>query len=239
MRLYEYIKIFSIIWNIYKLIKIERGIIMLKKYIENEFKSLKLYPNFWYSNKQYLCLELGRGISTSEDNYIKTVYDRAISIFKDLFNDNDDIIFVVNVYTWLDCINGDEERSCDTYYKSVDTIRLKQYLRSKKELKKVKIYSEDMSHENMNDSLKKIEYYYIKCKVKDIKYGLLIEQITKEELGYRFKGLADYFIINTNKHYVYRMCTDEYIDLVFLNNEDRLKIRDKYIDINDDQDKYY
>ena len=51
MRLYEYIKIFSIIWNIYKLIKIERGIIMLKKYIENEFKSLKLYPNFWYSNK--------------------------------------------------------------------------------------------------------------------------------------------------------------------------------------------
>lgn len=35
------------------------------------------------------------------------------------------------------------------------------------------------------------------------------------------------------------MCTDEYIDLVFLNNEDRLKIRDKYIDINDDQDKYY
>ena len=96
-------------------------------------------------------------------------------------------------------------------------------MRNKKELKKVKIYSEDMSHENMNDSLKKIEYYYIKCKVKDIKYGLLIEQITKEELGYRFKGLADYFIINTNKHYVYRMCTDEYIDLVFLNNEDRLK----------------
>ena len=146
MRLYEYIKIFSIIWNIYKLIKIERGIIMLKKYIENEFKSLKLYPNFWYSNKQYLCLELGRGISTSEDNYIKTVYDRAISIFKDLFNDNDDIIFVVNVYTWLDCINGDEERSGDTYYKSVDTIRLKQYLRNKKELKKVKIYSDDISH---------------------------------------------------------------------------------------------
>ena len=42
------------------------------------------------------------------------------------------------VYTWLDCINGDEERSGDTYYKSVDTIRLKQYLRNKKELKKLR-----------------------------------------------------------------------------------------------------
>ena len=209
---------------------------MLKKYIENEFKSLKLYPNFWSSNKQYLCLDLGRDVSISDKDYIKIVYDRAISVFKDLFNDNDDIIFVINNYTWLDYINGNEEGNCyNLYDRSVGSIRLKQYLRNKKELKKVNIYSEYMSCESMNDNLKKIDHYYIKCKVKDIKYGLLIEQITKEELGYRFKGLADYFVININKHYVYRMCTDEYIDLVFLNNEDRLRIRSKYIDINDEQ----
>ena len=213
---------------------------MLKKYIENEFKSLKLYPNFWSSNEQYLCLELGRDISTSDNDYIKVVYDRAVSVFKDLFNDNDDIIFVINVYTWLGCINRYEEsKCCDLYYSSVENIRLKQYLRHKVELKKVNVYSEYISCEDTDDNLKKIDHYYVKCKVKDIKYGLLIEQITKEDLGYRFKGLADYFIININKHYVYRMCTDEYIDLVFLNNEDRLKIRAKYIDINDDQENYY
>ena len=38
---------------------------------------------------------------------------------------------------------------------------------------------------------------------------------------------------------MYIECVLMNIDLVFLNNEDRLKIRDKYIDINDDQDKYY
>lgn len=73
----------------------------LKKYIVNKYEKLKLYKPFCRVNKNVLELDLKNNIEESifEDNKaLERVYIRALHIFKNLFNDNDDILFVINKY---------------------------------------------------------------------------------------------------------------------------------------------
>ena len=164
--------------------------------ILNEFN---IYPIIWKNNKYTLCLNLSKDIDyekTSDPIYINTVNKRCMEVFKEIFEDKEDIMFIANTY------------SNDFAY---DFVKIKSYIRNKNALKTLNLISENIQIEN---EVMEIKHYFLKCKVKDLNYNKLINNLTEQDLGKNYKGLADYYIVKLNGKIVFRYCLDEYIDII-------------------------
>lgn len=209
----------------------------LKDYTNNLYIDLKLYNPFWQINKNTLALDLKNDINTliSEDaKALELVYMRALQIFNDLFDDEDDILFVVNKYDEYEYdIIQNEDGSYDCKYlydKPTYTqkhIRINPYIHNKNILRKMNCICTDLG-KTSEVGIKKVYNFYISCKVKDIRYKILIRELIEDEIINHFKGMADYYIVHKEKEYVYHLCNDEWIDLSFNKNIDFEKFREKY-----------
>lgn len=209
----------------------------LKKYIVNKYEKLKLYKPFCRVNKNVLELNLKNNIEESifEDNKaLERVYIRALHIFKNLFNDNDDILFVINKYDeyqWEIIQNEDGEYGRKDLYSepkyTQSNIRINSYIFNKIVLKNLNCIVTDLGESN-EVGIKKVHNFYISCKVKDIRYKKLIRELIEEEVVNSLKGMADYYIVHKEKGYVYHLCNDEWVDLAFKNDDDFEFFKDKY-----------
>lgn len=209
----------------------------LKDYINNLYVDLKLYNPFCQINKNTLALDLESDINTliSEDaKALELVYMRALQIFNDLFDDEDDILFVVNKYDEYEYdIIQNEYGSYDCKYlydKPTYTqkhIRINPYIQNKSILRKMNCICTDLG-KTSEVGIKKVHNFYISCKVKDIRYKILIRELIEDEIINNFRGMADYYIIHKEKEYVYHLCNDEWIDLSFNKNIDFEKFKEKY-----------
>lgn len=209
----------------------------LKKYIVNKYENLKLYQPFCRVNKNVLELDLKNNIEESifEDNKaLERVYIRALRIFTDLFNDNDDIFFIINKYDeyqWeiIQNKDGEYERK-DLYHEPTYTqsnLRINQYISNKLILKNLNCIVTDLGESN-EVGIKKVHNFYTSCKVKDIRYKRLIRELIEEEVVNSLKGMADYYIGHKEKGYVYHLCNDEWVDLAFKNDDDFNFCKEKY-----------
>ncbi|RDC50627.1 hypothetical protein DVA85_17825 [Acinetobacter sp. RIT592] len=209
----------------------------LKKYIVNKYEKLKLYKPFCRVNKNVLELNLKNNIEESifEDNKaLERVYIRALHIFKNLFNDNDDILFVINKYDeyqWEIIQNEDGEYGRKDLYSeptyTQSNIRINSYIFNKIVLKNLNCIVTDLGESN-EVGIKKVHNFYISCKFKDIRYKKLIRELIEEEVVNSLKGMADYYIVHKEKGYVYHLCNDEWVDLAFKNDDDFEFFKDKY-----------
>ena len=209
----------------------------LKKYIVNKYENLKLYQPFCRVNKNVLELDLKNNIEESifEDNKaLERVYIRALHIFKNLFNDNDDILFVINKYDeyqWEIIQNEDGEYGRKDLYSeptyTQSNIRINSYIFNKIVLKNLNCIVTDLGESN-EVGIKKVHNFYISCKVKDIRYMKLIRELIEEEVVNSLKGMADYYIVHKEKGDVYHLCNDEWVDLAFKNDDDFEFFKDKY-----------
>ncbi|MDM8128133.1 hypothetical protein QUV80_06535 [Paraclostridium benzoelyticum] len=209
----------------------------LKKYIVNKYENLKLYQPFCRVNKNVLELDLKNNIEESilEDNKaLERVYIRALHIFKNLFNDNDDILFVINKYDeyqWEIIQNKDGEYArkdlyCEPTY-TQSNLRINQYMLNKHILKNLNCIVTDLGESN-EVGIKKVHNFYTSCKVKDIKYKKLIRELIEEEVVNSLKGMADYYIVHKEKGYVYHLCNDEWVDLACKHDGDFEFFKEKY-----------
>ncbi|MEN2259737.1 hypothetical protein AAIB48_20260 (plasmid) [Paraclostridium benzoelyticum] len=209
----------------------------LKKYIVNKYENLKLYQPFCRVNKNVLELDLKNNIEESilEDNKaLERVYIRALHIFKNLFNDNDDILFVINKYDeyqWEIIQNEDGEYArkdlyCEPTY-TQSNLRINQYMLNKHILKNLNCIVTDLGESN-EVGIKKVHNFYTSCKVKDIKYKKLIRELIEEEVVNSLKGMADYYIVHKEKGYVYHLCNDEWVDLACKHDGDFEFFKEKY-----------
>lgn len=209
----------------------------LKNYINNSYKNLKLYQSFWKVNKNTIALDLKNDINTSisqDAKALELVYLRALDIFNDLFNEEDDILFVVNKYDQYeyDIIqNEDGSYDCKYLYDkptyTQEHIRINPYIQNKSILRKMNCVCTDLG-KTSEVGIKKVHNFYISCKVKDIRYKILIRELIEDEIINHFKGMADYYIVHKEKGYVYHLCNDEWIDLSFNKNTDFKKFKEKY-----------
>jgi len=182
-------------------------------------------------------LDLKNNIEESifEDNKaLERVYIRALHIFKNLFNDNDDILFVINKYDeyqWEIIQNEDGEYGRKDLYSeptyTQSNIRINSYIFNKIVLKNLNCIVTDLGESN-EVGIKKVHNFYISCKVKDIRYKKLIRELIEEEVVNSLKGMADYYIVHKEKGYVYHLCNDEWVDLAFKNDDDFEFFKDKY-----------
>lgn len=178
----------------------------------NDFK---IYPIIWKNNKYTLCLNLSKDIDyekTSDPIYINTVNKRCTEVFKEIFEDKEDIMFIANTY------------SNDFAY---DFVKIKSYIRNKNALKTLNLISENIQIEN---EVTEIKHYFLKCKVKDLNYNKLISNLTEQDLGKNYKGLADYYIVKLSEKIVFRYCLDEYIDIVLNNVDNMNKYKSRFLE---------
>lgn len=182
--------------------------------ISDILNDFKIYPVIWKYNKYTLCLNLSKDIDyekTSDSIYIDTVNKRCMEIFKEIFEDKDEIMFIANTY------------SDDFVYSFV---KIKSYIRNKNALKTLNLISKSIKVEN---EVIEIKHYYLTCKVNDLNYNKLIRHLTEQDLGKNYKGLADYYIVKLNEKIVFRYCLDEYIDIVFNNVDDMNKYKSRFL----------
>lgn len=209
----------------------------LKEYLSNTYTNLKLYNPFCQINSNILPLDLknNRDESISEDKEIVELVNlKALEVFHDLFNDEDDILFVINKYEeYRFNIIENEDGSYESEYLydeptySQKHMRIKPYIRNHKLLKNLNCIISDLGRTS-EVGFKRVNHFYIDCKVRDIKYKRLIRELTEDELINNFKGMADYYIVNKEKEYVYHLCNDEWVDLAFNKEEDFEKFKVKY-----------
>lgn len=209
----------------------------LKKYIVNRYEGLKLYQPFCRVNKNVLELDLKNNIEESifeDDRALERVYIRALHVFNDLFDDNDDILFVINKYDeyQYEIIQNkyvEYERKdlyCEPTY-TQSNLRINQYILNKIVLKNLNCIVTDLGESN-EVGIKKVHNFYTTCKVKDIRYKKLIRELIEEDVVNNLKGMADYYIVHKEKGYVYHLCSDEWVDLAFNNDGDFKFFKDKY-----------
>ncbi|CAG9706861.1 MULTISPECIES: hypothetical protein [Clostridium] len=188
--------------------------------ISDILNDFKIYPVIWKNNKYTLCLNLSKDIDyekTSDPIYIDTVNKRCIEIFKEIFEDKDEVMFIANTY------------SDDFVY---DFVKIKSYIRNKNVLKTLNLISENMEIEN---EVIEIKHYCLKCKVNDLNYNKLIRHLTEQDLGKNYKGLADYYIVKLNEKIVFRYCLDEYIDIVFDNVDNMNQYKSRFLNYYEEQ----
>ena len=188
--------------------------------ISDILNDFKIYPVIWKNNKYTLCLNLSKDIDyekTSDPIYIDTVNKRCIEIFKEIFEDKDEVMFIANTY------------SDDFVY---DFVKIKSYIRNKNVLKTLNLISENMEIEN---EVIEIKHYCLKCKVNDLNYNKLIRHLTEQDLGKNYKGLADYYIVKLNEKIVFRYCLNEYIDIVFDNVDNMNQYKSRFLNYYEEQ----
>lgn len=209
----------------------------LKDYLNNKYMNLKLYNPFCQINSNVLPLDLknNRDELIIENNEIVDLVNlRALEVFYDLFNDEDEILFVINKYEEYEfniVKHEDESYGCEYLYDestySQKHIRIKPYIMNDKVLKNLNCIVSDLGRTS-DVGFKSVNHFYVDCKVKDIRYKRLIRELCENELINNFKGMGDYYIVHKEKEYVYHLCSDEWIDLSFNKNEDFEKFKDKY-----------
>lgn len=188
--------------------------------ISDILNDFKIYPIIWKNNKYTLCLNLSKDIDyekTSDPIYIDTVNKRCMEIFKEIFDDKDEIMFIANTY------------SDDFVY---NFVKIKSYIRNKNALKTLNLISKNIEIEN---EVIEIKHYCLKCKVNDLNYNKLIRHLTEQDLGKNYKGLADYYIVKLNEKIVFRYCLDEYIDIVFDNADNMNEYKSRFLNYYEEQ----
>lgn len=178
----------------------------------NDFK---IYPIIWKNNKYTLFLNLSENIDyekTSDPIYINTVNKRCREVFKEIFEDQDEIMFIANTY------------SDDFMY---NFVKIKSYMKNKNALKTLNLISENVEIEN---EIIEVKHYFLKCKIKDLNHNKLIRHLTEQDLGKNYKGLADYYIVKLSEKIVFRYCLDEYIDIVFDNIDNMNKYKSRFLE---------
>ena len=85
----------------------------LRDYINTNFPGLILKPSLYDQWNKSIHFDLAKGLYQLKDendelnpDYFNTVYDQAISLFNDLFSDEDKILLVTNVYQHKDYLKG-------------------------------------------------------------------------------------------------------------------------------------
>ncbi|MDB1934065.1 hypothetical protein PMY12_08540 [Clostridium tertium] len=135
-------------------------------------------------------IELEESISHLEECelYIEKVSENLYKILNEIFQDEDEIIFCINIY-----------KESDKYYYL--PLKLRRYLKKKDKINMI-------SSLNENEI---IEHYYINTRYNNVKIKKLISEIVKKDLGNRIEGLETSFIINKRCSVAVVLYDDRYI----------------------------
>ena len=212
----------------------------LRDYINTNFHGLALKPSLYYQWNNSIQFELAKGLYQLQDDtyklnqdYFKKVYDQAISLFNELFFDEDKILLVTNVYQHKDYIRR-SKRKIKVYSHYIKSKSVRCHLKQE-----ILPYMFD-DEEDVGDYC--TSQFSLECHKRDISHRLLIKAICNQDfppLKPRLSNLyysnnPDVFFINVTKNVILYIYDDRGAEVIASDLETIRPIYEKYGDLIDE-----
>lgn len=204
----------------------------LNEYLNTFFPGLILKPSLYHQWDIGLHFELGEGIyqfkeGTDELNLemFKLVYSQSLSIFTELFSEEDKVFLVTNVYKHKTEHRNKRIKIYDRYIKNKDL---------KYQLKQETLPYVFDEEEDANDYY--TTRYSLKCRKQDFNYQLLIKAACNEDFPLKPKFGGDYahypdvFFVNATKNITFFIYDDRGCEVIAGNQETIRPLYEKYGD---------
>lgn len=196
----------------------------LADFMNENFPSLELKSPLFYNWNIGIRFELGLDsdwVNWDETTlYLAGVHQRAISLFKSLHQQEDEVFVVVNVNDYGDGRTFNRKLQVFSRY-----VREKSILNHLKHVTLPYIFPEDDE-----DGKYQTHRFILKCKTSDIKYVPLLKAVCNRGIGVKPNIYHDVFFINIKNKTVFHVYDDRGCDLVATSTENIKGIYDKYND---------
>lgn len=209
---------------------------LLKHYVNENFPGLVLKPSLYYQWDKRIHFELAKGLYQLNDQsdelnpiYFQTVYKQALTLFHELFSDDDELFLVANIYQHKN-------------YKKRSKRKIKiflHYIKNKDILFQLKQETLPYIFDDEDDAEEKCTtQFYLQCRKNDIRYPLLIKAITHQDFASLKPRLQnpyglyapDVFFINCSKNIVYFIYDDRGCEVIAKDYETIRPIYEKHCD---------
>lgn len=150
--------------------------------------------------------------------YLQGVYKRAITLFKSLHSNNDDIYIVVDVNDYADGYKH-KSKTFSRYIKEKSVL----YGLNQKTIPY--IFPDDDE-----EGTYKTHRFTLKCKTSDLKYVPMLKAICNQDMGIRPSIFNSVYFININRKTIFHVYDDRGCDLLATSPETIRNVYDKYND---------
>ena len=208
----------------------------LKEYLDTTFPGLILKPSLYNQWKIGLHFELGRDVYQFKDDgrlnleMFNMVYSQSLSLFNNLFSEQDEIFLVTNVY----------HRKCNNRTNKIKVYG--GYLKNKALKYNLRQETLPFPFDDKEANEYFTSQFHLKFRKSDIKYPSLIKATCNEDfpLKPKFGGengsyYPDVFFINTSKNIIFFIYDDRGCEVIANNKE---TIRPLFKQYNDWLDEY-
>lgn len=194
----------------------------LNRFMEEYFDRLELRPPLFYLWKYGIRFEISNpDLSFGDKANLEQVYERSAGIFNRVFEENDEILLVMNVY----CEKGSkllQKRPLNLYRK---------YVKNKDTLKKLEhtvLPSVFLGDDDGDDYKNEVTHRFVLiCPKNEIRYIQLLSAIAYEDFGHPsciLKGFPrngyDIFFVNLTKKIIYHLYDDRGCDVIASDKEE-------------------
>ncbi|MEC1749931.1 DUF3885 domain-containing protein [Bacillus mojavensis] len=187
----------------------------VNEYVLENFPGLRLTPPLFYNWQIGIRFEIGVGYNVNaaylHNPYIDNAYKRAVTLFKSLHADDDDIFVIADAVGF-----GGGRR-----YKSKLHI-FSRYIREKAVLKKLQHIAVSYTCSDDDD---KTHRFFLRCKAGDVRYIPMLRAICNQDMGIKPSISQDIYFINIKKRTIFHLYDDRGCDILAAAAE---TIRDMY-----------
>jgi len=210
----------------------------LIEYLNEKFPSVELIPSVYEQWEIGVHFSLGEGIYQFKENdelnleRFHTAYRQTLTIFDELFDWDDDLFLVTNIYKWK---------------KQQQLRKLKVYqpnLRDKKNLKKLQVKTYPYPFEEEEKENYEMQQFSLKCKVSDIELeGLLKASLNedfpslKPRFGCDSAQYPDVFFVNITKDIIFFVYDDRGCEVIAQKADGLGQLYEKFYDWVDEIDR--
>lgn len=209
----------------------------IETYLEQNFPTIQLIPSIYHQSDKRIHFSLGEGIYqfTEKDQLnlerFDAAYEQVWTIFKELFDKDDDLILVTNIY-----LDTEQQK----------TNKMKIYapnLKNQALLKKLKVMTYPYPFEMDERDAYEMQQFSLNCKVQDLKIeGLLKGAIhedfpLKPKFGTDFLHYPDLFFVNTTKDIIFFVYDDRGCEVIAKKPERLRTLYEKHYDWVADYDR--
>jgi hypothetical protein len=200
---------------------------VLDSFLLEYFQGLKLSPGLFYAWKSSIRFEIGPStIQSDEQEYIEQSLQRVLTLFHEVFADQDEVLLVTDVHS----LKNDaypRRKSLNIYLK---------YMKHRQLLYKLRHYLlPSMVVEDENDVEAITHRFIIPCRKSDIRYRPLLNAILYEDFNHPSAILGnntqigyDVYFINHSKKMIFHLYDDRGCDILSDDKENLRSLYQKY-----------
>lgn len=186
----------------------------IKPYLNEKFPNLQLIPSLYEQWDIGIHFFLGKNIHQFKhngqlnDKMFATVYEQVQDIFNDLFDQEDELLLVTNIYR---------------YKKQRQVYRIKVYqpnIKDKSILKQLQMKTYPYPFETDENEIYEMQQFFLCCKVKDVRIDHLLKGTIHEDFPLKPRFTTDHlhypdvFFINRSKDIIFFIYDDRGCEVI-------------------------